>query len=319
MVSYNTDLRSWGATGTEPPTDYSYIKDEPPVDEYDNWVNDNVIEDLLHLTDLTNARIESEKGASGSEPTSPEASHLYHDQDNERLKVWDTASSAWRGLLYRDGDTLNGALNMGDYALNGVGDINDKSGNTIWDTSAGYIPQERLQNDSVTVAGNNVSLGESISINLNDISNVTATGEGSGNSFDADTVDGKHADDVGIEIEDNGTVITSPSTAIDFTGYLNVTDDGDGTVTVDSSHNHDGRYFTETELTTGALSHGDLSNISSSSHHTRYSDSEASNAAPVQSVNSLTGDVSIKEGKTEKEVRDDVLIFTDNFVPSFLE
>jgi len=39
--------------------------------------------------------------------------------------------------------------------------------------------------------------------------------------------------------------------------------------------------------------HSNLSGIGSSDHHTRYSDSEASNAAPVQSVNGETGDISI--------------------------
>lgn len=37
--------------------------------------------------------------------------------------------------------------------------------------------------------------------------------------------------------------------------------------------------------------HSNLSGINSSNHHTRYSDSEASNAAPVQSVNGKTGQV----------------------------
>jgi len=41
-------------------------------------------------------------------------------------------------------------------------------------------------------------------------------------------------------------------------------------------------------------SHNDLSNIGSSDHHSRYSDSEASNAAPVQSVNGSTGDVTVE-------------------------
>jgi microcystin-dependent protein len=41
-------------------------------------------------------------------------------------------------------------------------------------------------------------------------------------------------------------------------------------------------------------SHNDLLNIGSSDHHSRYSDSEASNAAPVQSVNGSTGDVTVE-------------------------
>ena len=40
-------------------------------------------------------------------------------------------------------------------------------------------------------------------------------------------------------------------------------------------------------------SHDNLADIGSSDHHTRYSDSEASSAAPVQSVNGETGNISI--------------------------
>jgi hypothetical protein len=82
---------------------------------------------------------------------------------------------------------------------------NVASGTTvIWNESGGYISQSVLENDSITVAGNIVSLGGSTSIN-----------------------------------------------------------------------------------------HTNISNISSDDHHTRYTDLEASNAAPVQSVNGNTGDISV--------------------------
>ena len=40
-------------------------------------------------------------------------------------------------------------------------------------------------------------------------------------------------------------------------------------------------------------SHNDLTNVGSSDHHSRYTDSEASSAAPVKSVNGQTGNISI--------------------------
>jgi hypothetical protein len=46
------------------------------------------------------------------------------------------------------------------------GDLNALDGETIWNESGGYIPQDRLQNDSLTIAGSTVSLGESIPSNV---------------------------------------------------------------------------------------------------------------------------------------------------------
>jgi hypothetical protein len=54
------------------------------------------------------------------------------------------------------------------------GDIGD-NGTVIWNSSAGYIPQGRLQNESVTVAGNGVSLGGSTSVDHGDLSNVSSS------------------------------------------------------------------------------------------------------------------------------------------------
>jgi hypothetical protein len=91
------------------------------------------------------------------------------------------------------------------------GDLEAVNGEVIWDESANYIPQARLQNDTVTINGNSVALGGSTTINTfsgshTDLSNVSAgqhrsdsnivsTVEGAGTlsvniSGDADTVDG---------------------------------------------------------------------------------------------------------------------------------
>lgn len=52
------------------------------------------------------------------------------------------------------------------------GDIADDQDNTIWDYSNQYIPQGSLQNDTVTVAGNSVALGNSTTIDHVDLSNI---------------------------------------------------------------------------------------------------------------------------------------------------
>jgi hypothetical protein len=47
------------------------------------------------------------------------------------------------------------------------------------------------------------------------------------------------------------------------------------------------------QIQTGAVRHGTEADTPSDAHHTRYSDSEAASAAPVQSVDGQTGDVSV--------------------------
>lgn len=58
---------------------------------------------------------------------------------------------------------------------------------------------------------------------------------------------------------------------------------------------------TDTSYDTFSGSHNDLTNIGASDHHTRYTDSEAAVAAPVQSVNGKTGSVSIDTSGSDHE------------------
>lgn len=214
MANYSTLLKTWGDTGSEYPDGYSYIEGEQPVDSWDNFLISNVISDLDSLISTTNKRIESDSGASGNEPTSPEASHFYHDTSNERVEYWDSTAGRWKGLLTTDGDTMAGILDMGGYQ------ITDGTGT--------------LTLDGVVNASGTLNYGG------NEV--LTTALEGDTNGLNADTVDGFHADELGVDFEDSGTVIVSSGTAANFTGNLSVTDDGDGTVTIDDSHNHDGRY-----------------------------------------------------------------------------
>jgi autotransporter translocation and assembly factor TamB len=97
-----------------------------------------------------------------------------------------------------------------------------------------------LEEDTLTIsAGSNLTGGGSVS--LGGTVSLSVSG-GAGSDLDADTVDGYHADDLGVNVEEDGTALVSKATAIDFTGHLNVIDDSDGTVTIDPTHNHDGRY-----------------------------------------------------------------------------
>lgn len=236
MANYTSDLKTWGSTGSEFPASYAYVEGEQPVDEWDNFVNFNVIDDIInHLVPLTNKRIESDYGTAGNEPSSPDSANLYYDTSNERLKHWDADTNGWRDIVTSSddvtvnaGDGLKGGgsfsplggsttLNIEPANFAGAGledDGNDDlriassaagdgltggagtglavsasalAGSGLEDDGSNNL---RLQYNNVTVAGNTVALGGSVGVSLGDLSNVTASGEGHGGGFNADTVDG---------------------------------------------------------------------------------------------------------------------------------
>lgn len=185
MANYDTLLETWGATGSVYPAGYSYLEDEQPVDDWDNFFAYNTIEDISHLISLTNKRIES--GSGSSFPSSPDGSHGFYRSDNERLYTWNDSKSQWDGLLKVNGDTLQGDLNLGGHVLSGIGSLvmsgdadlsgNDlvDGGNLLYDSSAGNIPLNALAQKSVTLnagshlsGGGTASLGDSLSLSIDD-------------------------------------------------------------------------------------------------------------------------------------------------------
>jgi hypothetical protein len=108
--------------------------------------------------------------------------------DADTLDGVQLANIDWGDLALTQSDVTLSDVGAADRSLDmNTNDIVDGT-TTIWDTSAGYIPQGRLQNDSVTVStgtqltgGGTIALGESITIDLD---------QGSGSELDADTLDG---------------------------------------------------------------------------------------------------------------------------------
>ena len=74
-------------------------------------------------------------------------------------------------------DTL-GAGSASEVTLSDTLDLDENdiedSGTTIWDTATGYVPQDRLENDSLSVAGNSVSLGGSTSVDYADLGDTSS-------------------------------------------------------------------------------------------------------------------------------------------------
>lgn len=153
MANYNTNLSTWGATGSSPPAGYRYQDDEPPVDDFDNHTVSNQIKDIKHLISVTNSRIESSKGDENSHPTSPEQSELYHNQTVGRLQVYDAGTSSWYSHLRRDGDSMEGEIDMNGSRIHDAtgtltidGDV-DLSGGT----TTGIVESVNGQTGSITI------------------------------------------------------------------------------------------------------------------------------------------------------------------------
>jgi len=120
MANYTTNLKTWGSTGQEYPTNYSYVEGEQPVDAWDNFVNSNIITDLDHLIALTNDRLESDTGT--SHPSSPEVGHISYRTDGvvtteEEIFFYDSGAGVWHRFMKADGDTLTGDIDMNSNEL----------------------------------------------------------------------------------------------------------------------------------------------------------------------------------------------------------
>jgi hypothetical protein len=103
----------------------------------------------------------------------------------------------------------DGAVDEADAGVDGFdflgsailgGDVTDGSGNTLWNDSAKYVPVDSLQ-------------------------------QGDGSGLDADSVDGVEPP-FASSVSDDGTQVRAVPTDINFADNIEVSDDGDGTVTV---------------------------------------------------------------------------------------
>jgi hypothetical protein len=121
MSNYSSSNKSWGSTGSEYPDGYNYLEGDQPVDAWDNFRVSNELDDIQHLIDLTNKRLESVSGT--SHPTSPETGHLSYRTDSpsagsgEQLFVYDGTNTKWRRFFMADGDQMEGNLDTGGYAI----------------------------------------------------------------------------------------------------------------------------------------------------------------------------------------------------------
>src|SRR6056297_1486558 len=158
------------------------------------------------------------------------------------------------------------------------------TGTTIWDTSSQEIPDaalgtvsiSTLSSNSVTVAGNSVSLGSSTSVNHSDLSNIGSSDHHTKTTSASELTDvspdsnssahhSRYADSEAISAINNDTDHGSTASHNYFSGSHNDLSD------VGSSDHH--------TKTTSASELTDVSpDSNSSAHHSRYADSEAISA-----------------------------------------
>jgi len=224
MASYSTNLKDWGETGTEYPDGYSYTEDVPPVDVYDDFLAHNTIEDIQHLISLTNDRIETDSGAAGGEPASPDSSHLYHDQGNERLEVYDPDKGSWYSHLRRDGDSMSGVLDMNGYKIHdGTGTLTlggavNASGTLTYGTNEVATRTWVNSNADVPNADNADYAHNADQLDGNDASAFATSGHGHSASdlsgVSADSVSGAHhSKTTSSDIDHDSTVGGTDSSA----------------------------------------------------------------------------------------------------------
>lgn len=98
MANYSTNLKQWGDQGTEYPNGHSQQDDVPPVDVWHDFLFYNQIEDIQHLINLTNDRLETDIGS--SYVSAPEDGHLMYRTDTETFEVYDATNASWKDVAW---------------------------------------------------------------------------------------------------------------------------------------------------------------------------------------------------------------------------
>lgn len=262
MVDLTSVWPSWGSTGSQPSdgTDHS-PGDNPKAQTYNH---------LWHHIKDTFSTIET------------------WINDRETAITVSNKDATVKGLLTLEGDLSDGT-------------------NTVYDRSNGYVPQSRLENDMVTVAGNSVSLGGSVGVDHADLSNVS--------------VDQHHSKDhdhseAGISTVPNSGLtndsVTVAGNSVSLGSSVGV-DHADLNSVGENQHHPKDHDHSEADISlvpnnglannsvtvagnsvalgnSTSINHSDLSGIGSADHHAKYTDSEAVSA--VNAENSLTVDIS---------------------------
>jgi hypothetical protein len=244
-MSRDTFSYTHGDTGTEPASSLDFTKNERPKAGNFDWWWDSVIKAI---------------NGHASE---------FDELDSDNDGVVDKADTLVAGA------NLSGGLNASD-------------GTTIWNNTGNYVPQSSLQNTSVTVAGNAVSLGGSTAVAHGDLSDAPASAHHT-----------RYADSEAVTAVNSETELT-----VDISGDADTVDGEDASAFADSGHSHSLGDLSNVTATGEGSGNGldadtvdgeDASAFADSGHthtqlHDKYTDSEAVSA--VNNQTELTVDIS---------------------------
>lgn len=185
---------SHGDAGTQPPDGNEFAANERPDAQHFDWKWSRTIESINNAWDEFDRIDADDDGVvdRADELASASVGDGISGGDATALSLDESYSPTWT------------SQHQFDAGLDTRGDVVDGA-TTIWDSVGGHVEQSALENDTITVAGHAIALGESQTLSLSDLDSVTATGEGDGGNFNADAIDG-------YDVEKDGT---------DGTGVIN--------------------------------------------------------------------------------------------------
>jgi hypothetical protein len=257
----NEITHTHGDNGIKPPDGYDAASGSAANPQYYDWLWTTTINRINSLVgEVEGVRNGSITAGSADTAAAVKGNDIDTNGDG-KVNAADLADDATNVTSTYKGNDIDsngdGRVDAADVAQNAAGDfsldgdLTTTDGEVLWDETNGYIPQARLEHDSVTVAGNTVSLNDSTVVAHNDLTSIGASdhhsrytdseartavdGANININGDADTVDGIEASSLQVSVSEDGSTVNNGPSDINFTRGVTVTDDGDGTATV-SAH-----------------------------------------------------------------------------------
>jgi len=215
-----------------------------------------------------------------------------------------TDSGAWYvgdGSTWTLANSTVSALTADNASLGSAslsGSLTTDSGTTIWDSSNAHVPLAQLEADSITVAGNNISLGGSSTLAHGDLTNISSSDHHEWPVSNSNLVNNAISI-AGTSVSLGGSVSLGHS---DLTNEsISASDHHEWPITNSNLNNSTVTVAGHTVSLGGSttIAHGDLTTISNSDHHEwPVSNSNLSNSSiTVAGTNvALGGSVSLGHG-----------------------
>lgn len=249
MSDISTELKQWGSTGELWPDGYSQVDGEAPVDA---WHNKLFSETIINIKDdiipTINGRAESYVGTTA--PSSPESGHKFVDTDDVTVSHYINGGwnkVAWHTDLQNHTSDSNNPHGVDASDLGALLDTGDTTtGNIVYDDSGAVFQNNGGGNLLEFQDASGGSITEH-SIEVIDVPlSVTGTDTSAGTSNTVLTVD-----PVGVDVDIPDGTLNEKGNRVATRTWTDNQLSGKS----DTGHDHDGRYYTETEVDNQISSH----------------------------------------------------------------